>query len=309
MSLIAAKHRLGALLLAASAILSMTAGCKQEKDAVSSASDSPVVTRIKASEWKNPLEPPDIAPKFQVTVPEENRQKMQEIKAQAPDVLAYLEVPGTSISDVVVQYSGDDLAYYRSNGEYYYERKDIYGNYKWEGCIFMDFENRIGLGSAEEMPQNVILYAHHLGNPQGITNDPNGAMFGPLLLFREQEFAEETPYIYLTTEKGDLVYEVFAAGDMQTVTRPVEYNLASYSVDDFMTLVEDMRSRSYFLYPDVEVSPGDKLLTLSTCIYDYGTYAQNRAQRFVVFARLVTDGRFSETANVVPNTNRVIPTW
>lgn len=295
------------LLLTAVILLSLPAGCKRED---APPPEEPVtVTRLKPSNWKNPLEPPDLVTPYQMEVPQENREKMEELKASAGDVVAYLEVPGTSINDVIVQYSGDDLAYVRANGQYYYERKDIYGNYKWEGCFFMDFEDRIGSGSAAEMPQNTILYGHHLGNPQGVTNDPNGAMFAPLLFFREEEFATKTPYIYLTTESEDLIYQVFAAGDMQTVTRPVEYNLAQYTAEQFTQLIEDMRRRSYFLYPDVEVSPGDKLLTLSTCIYDYGTYRQNHSQRFVVFAKLVTDGRFEETANVEANPDRLIPTW
>ena len=46
----------------------------------------------------------------------------------------------------------------------------------------------------------------------------------------------------------------------------------------------------------------DKIISLSTCSYKYGTYSQNPHQRFVVMGKLVTEGEdFYETADVHQN--------
>lgn len=304
------------LTLAAVMVLSLAAGCKRNpkpsEDDVSSSSS--VSSSSKADSSSSKAEKSD----YQVVIPKENREQYDSLKAEVEEkqlddnggVVAYIEIPNTDIKNAVVQYDSElDLQYYMQNGEMYYERKDIFGNYLFEGCFWMDYEDKLGTGSPEDMPKNTIIYGHHMGNPRGTTNDPDGVMFGQLLRFRDKDFAEKNPYIYLTTEKGDLIYQVFAASDTPTVPSPIEYNLADYSDEDFLKLVEDMRKRSYFSYPDVDVNADDKILTLSTCVYDYGTYAENNKQRFVVFAKLVTDENFAETANVVENTNRKLPPY
>lgn len=70
---------------------------------------------------------------------------------------------------------------------------------------------------------------------------------------------------------------------------PVPYHLAEYTDERLNTLLADVRARSMYSY-DVEVTPEDKILTLSTCSYKYGTYSQNPDQRYVVMGRLVRDG-------------------
>ncbi len=304
--------RILALALAAMLTLSAATGCKKGGDKNSSSED-PSSDVSQSSSDSSSEDEKDRVSEYQVEVPKEDREEFDRLvkdveeKRLDPDgkVIAYLNVPGTDIRDAVVQYNAEkDLAHFQTNGEAYFERKDIYGNYSFEGCFFMDYEDKVGSGSADDMPKNTIIYGHHLGNPQGVTNDPDGIKFGQLLRFREKDFAEANPYIYLTTEKGDLVYQVFAVSDAPTVTSPIEYNLVDYSDEDFIKLTKDLRRRSYYNYPDVTVEADDKIMILSTCVYDYGTYAENNKQRFLVVAKLVTGKYFEETANVTENTNR-----
>lgn len=251
-------------------------------------------------------------------IPPENRTTYEQMKAEVlqkqvdPDggVVAFLEIPGTTIKDVVVHYDMEKyIAYYQANGEGYSDRKDIYGNYRFEGCIRMDYENNLGSGSISDLPQNVIIYGNHLGNPQGVSNDPDGIMSAPLLHFRDEEFAAKTPYIYLTTDKADLIYQIFSIADLPLITNSIEFNWVSYSDEDFLTLIADLRERSYFDYPEVSVGTGDKILSLVTSVYDYGSHNENSEQRFTIFSKLVTDNQFKETANVTVNVDRKLPPY
>lgn len=311
------KRRSFAMILAVMMVLSIAAGCKKEESPEGEESSSTSSEEKKSSKKSSSKSEPDS--EYQVTVSKDNKTKMQEEKKKAKDVVAWLEVPNTTINEAVVQYK-DDLAYFNANKEFYYERKDIYGQYLFDGCTFMDYTDDIKKGTKEDMPENTILYAHHIGNPKGAKNDPNsGGSFAPLLNFREKSFAEKTPYIYLTTESEDLIYQVFAVSDIEAVSEPLEYNYHSYKGkkwdgtdfkdSDFMTLIKDVRDRSYFDYKDVTVEDSDKILTLSTCVYDYGTYTANNQQRFVVFAKLVKNKNFAEKANVAENKDRKMPTY
>lgn len=308
------------VILTALAVLSMAAGCSRETKLEEEPSSSQAPARIKPSDWVNELTAPETeeVSDFQVSVPKENKEKMNEEKKKARDIVAWLNVPNTTINEAVVQYK-DDFNYFMNidpKHETYYERRNIYGAYSFEGCTFMDYTCDIKKGTKADMPENTILYAHHLGNPKGVKNDPNsGGSFAPLLNFRDKAFAEKTPYIYLTTESEDLVYQVFAVSDIEAVSEPLEYNYSSYKGQkwdgtnfkdsDFMTLIKDLRERSWFDYKDVTVTDSDKILTLSTCTYDYGyTYAQNHSQRFIVVGKLVNGKNYVEKANISENTDR-----
>ena len=95
------------------------------------------------------------------------------------------------------------------------------------------------------------------------------------------------------------VFEIFAVFYCEAETSPVPYHMAEYSDERFNALIGDVKARSEYTY-DVEVTPEDRILSLSTCSYKYGTYTQNPDQRFVVMGRLVREGEsYHETANLV----------
>lgn len=281
----------------ASAMIVTMAACQKKSD--ESTSSTETVERLKPSSWTNPLTAPERESEYQVEVPEENKASMEEIKAQNSDVIAWLQVPNTTLNEPVVQTTDND----------FYYRRNVYKQNAFEGCLFMDYECDIGTGVKADMPQNTIIYGHNLGNPQGVTDDPNGLLFAQLLNFRDIEFAKKTPYIYLTTEGEDLVYQVFAVIYTEANMKPVSYIYPSYSASDFSKLLEDIYARSIYKYPDVTVTANDKLLTLSTCTYKYGTYSVNNQQRFVVFSKLVNGKNFTETANVEENPDPKQPTF
>ncbi|TCL43444.1 MULTISPECIES: class B sortase [Oscillospiraceae] len=254
--------------------------------------------RLNPSHWVNTLEPPLRASPYQVEVPEENRQKLAEAKAANADSTLWIEIPNTTINQVVVQ-TTDNEFYYRRNTQKVYD---------FAGCLYADFECDFGDGTKDDLPRNTIIYGHNLGNPMGITDDPNDVMFAQLFHFQDIEFAKANPYVYVSTENEDFVYQIFAVSYTEDKAKPVSYIHPNYNNEEYMKLINDMRDRSLYDY-NVEVTTKDKILTLSTCTYKYGTYSVNNKQRFVVFAKLVTDKQFAETADLTENPDPKQPTF
>lgn len=243
-----------------------------------------------SSGWENPFSDKRPDSDYVVQVPNV-KTKLKAAKDANSDVVGWLQVPGTTLDEAVVQ--GKD-------NEFYY-RLDINKNYSFSGSLWMDMDCKPGDGNAENFSQNTIIYGHNLGKPQGVKDDPEGVKFAQLLKFDDLEFARQHPYFYFTTEAGAYVYEIFTVFYSEDITSPVEYHHADYAVDDYKQLLADLRNRSQFDY-NVTVGAKDKVMTLSTCTYKYGTYTQNPHARFVVMGKLVTDGeRYYETADLAVN--------
>lgn len=287
-----------ALVLTAGALLSLAA-CKKQ-DPIPPEEPG----RLNPSTWVNTLTPPDLSNLYLVEVPAENKQKLLDLKSKNADAALWIQIPGTTVNDGVVQ---------TTDNEYYYRRDEL-KQYSFAGCLWLDYECDVKNGTKADIPQNTIIYGHNLGNPQGVKDDPNDVEFAQLLKFEDPEFAKANPYIYLTTENEDLVYQIFAVLYTEENMKPVPYIYASYPPANrpeykFKPMVDDLRARSVLNYPDVTVDENDKTLLLSTCCYKYGSYAVNKKQRFVVAAKLVKGSTFSETANVEKNPNPKQPSF
>jgi sortase B len=200
--------------------------------------------------------------------------QVKEKRGLNADSIGWLQVPGTTIDDIVLWYPGDaNEFYYRRNFE---KRESFNGSY------FADFRCTFN-GKAAGLAPNTVVYGHSMSDDP---NDPR-KLFSPLKLFKDEEFAKETPYIYFSTLEEDLVWEVFAVFNADD---SIPYNLPRHP--DFLSLVEQCRKLS--LYNDeVAVTKEDKLLTLSTCIYhrpsDGALMGYPNKYRYAVMAKLVTD--------------------
>lgn len=209
--------------------------------------------------------------------------KLEKAMEKNSDVVAWLTLPNTTINEAVVQTVDND----------YYLRRDVEKKYAYEGCYYMDYES-VMFDDGRDLATNTIIYGHNLGKPMGVRDDPEGVKFAQLLKLNEEKTAKKTPYVYLTTKGTTHIFQIFAAYYCEAFTKPVSYHHAAYSEQELIALTEDAKARSTFLY-DVDVAGDDKILTLSTCTYRYGTYSQNPDQRFVVMARLVDEGESMET--------------
>ena len=219
-------------------------------------------------------------------------------KKKNSDVVGWLYIPNTTVDEAVVQ---------TTNNEYYL-RRDVEKRSDYAGCYYMDYES-VMFDDGADLAQNSIIYGHNLGSPMGVKDDPNGVKFAQLLKLEDEQVAKDTPYIFFTTEAAVHVFEIFAAAYTEALTSPVPYHYAQYQPGQLAELAEDMKRRSTYTY-DVEVTDSDKILTLSTCTYKYGTYSQNDQQRYVVMARLVQPGEnYHETAVIEKNQNIKEPSF
>ena len=190
------------------------------------------------------------------------------------DAAAWLYIPGTDINEAVYQAENNEF-YLRRGGD---------KSYSFAGSLFLDYRN-----SLEPLSQNTLIYGHHLGSPMGARDDPNGVKFGQLLRFAQEDFARRTPYIWLTVGEETYAFQVFAVAYCEAYMTPVEYHHPEFSSQDWQNLWADLKERSLYDY-GAQAEPGDRILTLSTCVYKYGTYSQNPNQRFIVVGRLVEEG-------------------
>lgn len=284
--------------LTAVLLMGLVACSKDKGEAPPEGSPPPSGESAELAGWENPLKGPRPASDFRPS-PQNPAQALAAAKALNADVVGFLEVPGTELFEPVVQ---------TTDNEYYY-RRNTKKEYAFDGSIWMDYESTIGDGTAGGMSQNTLLYGHNIGNPQGVRDDKNGSKFAQLFWFDDIEFARAHPYFYFTTEKGSQIYEIFTVFYSEDKLTPVPYHMASYSKGDYESLISDVRSRSQFHY-NVDMGPDDKIMTLSTCSYKYGTYTQNPKQRFVLMGRLVGENEsLYESAQLEQNPAPKVPNF
>ena len=173
-------------------------------------------------------------------------QSIIDLQAEYPGVVGWLTVPGTKIDYPFVWYEDND----------YYLRRDLNGEYAVAGTLFMDF--RCG---KDFTSQNTIIYGHHM---------KNGSMFGTLKAFADKDFFDANRHgtIYLPQET--LTLEFFAYMVVKSTNEKIygiEYN------------PEYIRQNAR-QFRDIGLSAGDKIVTLSTCSYEFDN------ARMVLLARI-----------------------
>ena len=209
------------------------------------------------------------------------------------DTVGYLKVPGTTIDEVVVQYTDND----------YYLRKSPVGDkdeYAYEGCYYADYR------CAMDLCQNTIIYGHNLAD--------ESRRFGQLEKYRKLDFYKSNPVIYFDTPNTVGKWKIVAAF-MTNVDEEdgviFYYRDRTYQTQEsFLKFIERCRRRSYIDCP-VDVQENDRILTLSTCDYELnpsGNYSPSKG-RFVVVARMVREGE-DESVDVSQaklNANPLLP--
>lgn len=171
-----------------------------------------------------------------------------------PDVRGWLYSPDTKINYPVVQ--GKDNAYYL------YRLMD--GSYNPGGTLFMDYRCEGDFTS-----KNTIIYGHHM---------QDGSMLASIVQYGKEGYYEEHPVLYLNTPEGNYRLDVIAGFVTWYDSRAYLSGFASRT--EFEEWVALMRSYSDFV-SEVEVSLEDRIVTLSTCTYEYDN------ARYVLMAKLV----------------------
>lgn len=175
------------------------------------------------------------------------------------DVLGWIYIPDTPIDYPLMRV--------KDNNEYLRRAWD--GSANNAGCIFLECRN-----SRDFSDFNTLIYGHALRN---------GKMFRSLLNYREQEYRDLHPYVYIVTDEWVRRYEVFSAYEADVVSDT--YRLVFEHDARKQSALDEWMEQSVLereLVPTVE----DSILTLSTCT-GTGTYET----RWVVQA--VLTGEFS----------------
>ena len=169
-----------------------------------------------------------------------------------PDIVGWIAIPDTNISYPVVQ--ADDNRKYLD--------VSFKGGRSDAGTPFADSNNNL-----RSLDANTIIYGHNMG--AGRTD-----MFGELLSYKDRAFFDAHRYIQF-----DTVYERHGWWKVVAV---IEYDIRSKDFDylylwfdddtAFMEWVSSAVERSLHA-SDVEISPNDRILTLSTC--DRSKYGRN----------------------------------
>ncbi len=192
---------------------------------------------------------PDVLPEYEA------------LYAENSDTIGWLKIDGTGI-DNVVMYAPDEIDKYLHT--------DFYGSYSYRGCLFVDEYCDI-LSS-----DNIIIYGHNM---------KDYSMFGSLMYYVSEDFYRQHRLISFDTIYEKQSYEIVAAIKTELVPEGEDgFKYYEYtgsgdeeSFNEYAEFIEANR-----LYDTgVQLSPGDKLLTLSTCAYhtDDG--------RFIVVARKI----------------------
>jgi sortase B len=159
------------------------------------------------------------------------------------DYQLWLYAPGTPIDYPVVQC--------RSNS-YYLDR--MFNRKKNPaGTLFVDMRNLPGFRDP-----NTIIYGHHMRD---------GSMFHSLTDYDAPGFYEAHPFMLAVSETEIYLIEVFAG--YVTTSKDHCYDIAISDEDDMRAFVEEAQRKSDFV-SHVEIDcRGDRLVTLSTCAYNF----------------------------------------
>ena len=197
-------------------------------------------------------------------------------KEKNPDTVGWLYLYDTTIDSPVFQTTDNDF-YLKHNDD-----KELDRN----GAIVSDCNNILS-GRAGQS-RNVVLYAHSKDeNPDGgVESSREYEHFTELKRYQDMEFCKSHPYFLFTTAEESMVFEVFAAFHTKT---SFCYNQPNVDEAAQAEILREAMQKSLFHF-GVEVQPGDKIMTLSTCCRRIVPTYPN-GYRFVIMGRLVESGK------------------
>ncbi len=184
------------------------------------------------------------------------------LKAENPDTIGWIRIPGTEI-DYPIVYDGDDNETYL--------HKDFYGNSSPYGAIYLDADSEPDFSG-----WNNPIYGHHMRD---------GSMFKDVVRFKEKDYFKEHQFFEIYTPERTIhlkavsCYYSSAAG----IVRQTRFK-SQESFDEWV--MDRLKPCSYAEIPDV---PFDSMFVLVTCSYEFDN------ARTLLFAVEV-----DEEGNVVP---------
>lgn len=178
---------------------------------------------------------------------------LEALREVNPDVVGWILIPDTVINYPLMQ--GTD--------------NDYYLKYTWDGkryavgSIFLEY-----LTNPDFTDFNTIIYGHNMNN---------GSMFASLREYRNQEYWEKHPYVYIRSDQGVYRYEIFSSylAKVDSNTYGIQFSSENTKIRFLDQILQDS-------VIDTGITPEttDRVLTLSTCS------GRGHTTRWVVHARL-----------------------
>ena len=172
---------------------------------------------------------------------------LAKLQSQNSEFIAWLQIPGTSVSYPVVQTC--DTAFYLTHN---FKRQKAKA-----GTLF-------SLPSTDYRApgRNIVIYGHHL------SHRPN-AMFSPLLNYKQAGYGRKHSKVLLDSVFRSNTYRVFAVvnWDIDGDWMPMQTSFGS--TEEFAAFVQEAQRRSLY-DTGVSVPENAEILTLITCDRSFG---------------------------------------
>jgi len=169
----------------------------------------------------------------------EEEYEFEELEEIDDDIIGWITIADTAIDYPIVQ-AGDN-SYYLSHtcsGE-----ESIYGS------IFMDYHN-----AADFSDKHTILYGHNM---------KNGSMFHDLNDYSDHDFFDEHIYIDVHSQDVYRKWVIFSTYNTEPNFNYLETEF--HSTEEYSNFLDAILAHSQLSNEKVQVTPEDKILTLSTC--------------------------------------------
>jgi len=163
-----------------------------------------------------------------------------ELRTSMPNIVGWIQSPGTVINYPIVQGADNDF--------YLYHLPD--GRRNAMGSIFLDYRNE-----ADFSGTNIFIYGHNMAS---------GHKFSTLSRYESHEFFMNHGTMFIFAPHGNYALVIFAGYNIDSsVEHPPMYFADEAAFDRY---IADLRRRS-FIRSDAEVSYGDRLVFLCTCVF------------------------------------------
>ena len=114
----------------------------------------------------------------------------------------------------------------------------------------------------------------------------NGPKFTKLYRYMDADYVKANPYIYLSVDGEDLIFQITALFITDIEFDYIDPNPTGDKLTEFFRTVE---RKNWLDFDGVSFSEGDTILTLSTCCRKYDA-TNSGNQRLVVMAKLLPAG-------------------
>lgn len=199
------------------------------------------------------------------------------------DIVGWLDIGDGLFSTPVMQRDNE-----------YYLKHNFYGEEDKHGQVFLDERNSKELGD-----DNTILYGHNIPSDR--------SMFNVLTNYKDPDFVKQHPVIKLNTLYHKYSYAVSAVYIAATDPEHGELfdyiNYLKFSTRDAKEAYIAQINKRSLIDTGVRMNADDRILTLSTCTYEFSD------ARLVVVARRLRDGEKPEDfgKNIVKREDPLMP--